>query len=241
MTPPVVAIPFLTYVLALSAAATVAAERADTSFHRQAPGRTFGVTSDTLWHTDSNVATSSLLADRFSVSESAVLCRVRFWGFYGSSLAQQPEPAPLIETMRIRIYDEVAGLPGTTLFENYVSNPSRSATGISIPTGPNPPEYLFNAPLDACFSLESNTQYWIEIAQVGDIESRFRWENSNTPGEYAVQFPVGSAWSVTIGSGQMAYELWTPEPHTSALLGLALAYRISRRPRRLAPATHPAQ
>lgn len=203
---------------------------ADTLLHRQAPGRTFGVTSDTSFVDDNGNANSSLLADRFPGPQLPT-CRTAWWSFYGSSLAQQVEPPPVNETIRIRFYDDASGLPGSVLWEEQFANPTRQATGFSIATGPGPAEFKYQVDFVNCFTPAAGTAVWIEIAQLGALNSRFRWENSNTPGEYAVQFPIGSPWHLTTGSGQMAYELRTPEPCSGALLGLGFAYCLLRRAR----------
>ncbi len=214
----------------LSAGQANAATQADVRLYRQAPGRTFGVESDTLELDDFGNPTSELLADKFSLLQPAHLGRVRFWGFYGSSFAQVLEPPPISETMRIRIYGDASGLPGGILFESFLVNPSRVATGISIPTGLGPPEYLYDVSLPNTFEIPANTNLWIEIAQLGDINSRFRWENSNTAGEFAVQFPIGTPWHLN-SDGQLAYELWTPEPCSGGLLALGLCYMLRCRKR----------
>ncbi len=204
-----------------------ASARADTLLHRQAPGRTFGVTSDSVFRDDFGNANSELLADKFTGPAQPV-CRVVWWSFYGSSLAQEVEPPPLSETLRIRFLSDAAGLPGALLWEEQFLNPLRQATGFSIATGPGPPEFKYQLEFSNCFAPVVGTAYWIEIAQLGDLNSRFRWENSNTAGEFAVQFPIGSPWHLTTGSGQMAYELRTPEPCSGALLAFLAGYLLWR-------------
>src|SRR5262249_52741671 len=206
---------------------------ADTLLYQQVPGHTFGVESDTLLRDDSGHSTSELLADNFSLAApmSLPVCRVGWLGFYGSSLAQGAEPPPQNETMRIRLYDDAAGLPGTVLAETIVTNPFRQATGLVIPTGVGLPEFRYQADLAQCFVPQAGGNYWLEIAQLGDLDSRFRWENSNIPGGFAVQFPVDSPWRLTPPTrGQLTYELRTPEPCSGAmlLLGSALARGVLR-------------
>ncbi len=201
--------------------------QADTLLHRQAPGRTFGITSDTGFIDDANRQNSSLIADRFD-SLPLPVCRVVWWSFYGSSIAQEPEPPPANESIRVRIYANEAGLPGAVLSESAFVNPVRQATGFSIATGAGPLEYRYQVDLPNCYSTSAGSSYWLEVAQLGDVSSRFRWENSNTGGEFASQFPIGSPWRITAGSGQMAYELRTPEPTSGALMGFGLAYLLRR-------------
>ena len=210
----------------------LAAEQTDMLLHRQAPGRTFGNSSDTFLRDDFGNPTGQLVADAFIFEQSAPICRTRFWGFYGSEFAQTPEPAPDIETMRVRIYADSNGLPGDIVSEHTVLNPSRTATGFSIAIGPGPLEYLYEVEFPSCFIASAGTPYWFEAAQLGEIDSRFRIESSSIRGGFAVQFPIDTPWRLTPETrGQLAYELWTPEPCSGALLALGFAYSLNRRAR----------
>ncbi len=195
------------------------AARGDVLLHRQAPGRTFGITSDTAWLNDGGTPTSSLIADKFSLASDAEICRVSAYGFFGGTGVVDPGP-PAVETLRVRFYDDSSGLPDSVDYELTIPDPSRTFTGQFINISGARQEYLYQLPLSHCFAAQGGENYWLEIAQIGDVNSRFRWENSNTAGEYAVQFPISSPWHVTTGSGQMAYELWTPEPGSGVLVGL---------------------
>ncbi|MCK6457867.1 MAG: hypothetical protein L6Q92_15215, partial [Phycisphaerae bacterium] len=77
--------------------------------------------------------------------------------------------------------------------------------------------------------VAANTDFWLEVSQVGDPFSTFRWETSSG-GELAVQAPMGNPWTL-ISPGQLAYELWTPEPTTGAL-GVLAWMIVARRTRR---------
>lgn len=208
----------------------LAAEQTDILLHRQAPGRTFGYDADTLNRDDSGQPSGQFVADRFELAAAGAVCRVRWWSFYGSSLAQELEPPPAHETIRVRFYGDRSGLPGDLLREFTFFDPPRQATGVSIPTGVGPLEYVYNVDLPVCLPAQSGTTYWLEIAQLGDIDSRFRWEASNN-GEFAVRFPIDTPYRLINNLGQLSYELRTPEPCSGALLGLALAYLLNRRAR----------
>ncbi len=201
---------------------------AETLLHRQAPGRTFGISSDTALLDDFGRPTSELVADKFTLAESADACRVNAWALYGGSDPFLDPPPPATETIRVRVYQDAAGLPGAVLQEELFLNPPRTWTGMFVALSPLRKEHLFELALSDCFAAEGGVSYWLEVAQVGDVQSRFRWENSNTPGEYAVQFPIGDPWHITTGSGQMAYELWTPEPCTGAMLALGFGVMLRR-------------
>lgn len=214
----------------LSASAPLlAAGQADILLHRQAPGRTFGVTSDTSYLDDFGNPSGALHADRFSLPTTSSICRVRAFVFFGGTGVIDPGP-PETEYVRVRVFSDSAGLPGHLLDEENFFNPQRELTGSLISIVSPRREYIYTLPLDECFAADAGTLYWLEISQVGVIDSRFRWENSNTPGEFAIQFPIGTDWRLS-SSGQLAYELWTPEPCSGALLALGLTCMFHRRMR----------
>ena len=122
------------------------------------------------------------VADDILLSEPATIRHITWWGFYGSSLVEEPEPAPETETMRIRFYHARPGdgLPDDDNIAYEVSflDPSRTATGRLVQVPPGPAEYIYEADLTTPVSLDAGTPYWLEIAQVGDLDSHFRWEFS---------------------------------------------------------------
>lgn len=214
----------------LSAQAAMAAEQTDIVLHQQAPGRTFGYASDSLYLNDSGQPFSELIADKFSLSQSLPVSRLKWFGFYGGTGILDPGP-PQIEAFRIRILSDAQGLPGTSLVDQLVENQSRSWTGQLINIAAARREYVFEATLDACFVPQPTENYWLEISQRGDLESLFRWESSNTPGEFAFQAPIGTDYRLIEGLGQLAYELRTPEPYSGSLLGFGCACLLRRRAR----------
>ncbi len=211
--------------------AAYAANQTDILLYRQAPSRTFAWDADTANMNDLGNPSGQIIADRFSIPTTSSICRLRWWGAYGSDFAQVPEPPPSGETMRIRIFNNEDGLPGSLLNESVLLNPLRVATGFSIATGFGPAEYLYDASLDNCFSAQAGMTYWIEISQLGSQDSRWRWEGSNGAGEFAVQFPIGTPYRLITGLGQLAYELRSPEPCSGALLALGCVYILRRRHR----------
>ena len=198
-----------------------AATQADIPLHRQAPGRTFGYESDTLLLDDSGQPNGQLVADRFILSQSAQVCSVRWWGFYGGTGVLDPGP-PSSESFRIRFFDDVASLPGNLISESTFDDPSRTWTGQLINIAGARREYFYQATLPQCISANAGSTYWMEIAQLDDINSRFRWENSNTLDGFAVQFPIGTPWRLSSNPSQLAYELWTPEPWSGVLLAIVV-------------------
>ncbi len=188
--------------------------------YSQAPNRAFGFASDTAFVNESGQIEGSVYADRFSVATPSSIGQLVWYGIYGPQFGPIQVP-PASESFRVRFYDQDGSFPPTLppaglLYEFNVSNPARTETGFGV--GAGFPEIRFVVTLPAPFLVQSNTPYWLEVAQVGEPESYFRWESS-TGGERAFQYPIGSAWQLA-GGGQLAYELRVPEPGSGVLVGL---------------------
>ncbi len=137
--------------------------------------------------------------------------------------------------MRIRFYHARPsdGLPdeGSIVFEESFVNPSRTATGEVIGLGPHPPEYVYEVSLATPVLLEADTPYWMEIAQIGDLESHFRWEAGYGPlnGLAAVNSLI-LEWRYTGTTADSAYQLWAvPEPGTALMVAIAATLLGRRR------------
>ncbi|MCK6457565.1 MAG: hypothetical protein L6Q92_13680 [Phycisphaerae bacterium] len=216
-------------------AAAQPASAQDVLLHAQSPSRTGGRPSDTLFFNDFSLPDGALYADRFRLSQSANIYKLVAWGFFGRRFEDLDPPPPVTETMRVRFYADAGGVPGELRYEEEFLNPPRVFTGFFVALGPARKEYRYDVTLSAGFPVAANTDYWLEVAQIGDLSSRFQWEASNF-GEYAFQYPLGAAWQSISGNGQLAYELRTPEPSGVALFlmfaGLMRLRRVrSRRSR----------
>ena len=161
-------------------------------------------------------------ADNIRLSQAATIRRVNWRGFYGVS-GQSHQPPPGDETMRIRFYAARPGdgLPGGLLLEQSFLNPPRVPTGSEVLAEVRAPEYLYQADLSTPIALSANTIYWLEVVQVGDVNSTFRWESG-----YGLvscrAFVSDSIPNWTSVSGSYAFQLSTlPEPATIALLACA--------------------
>src|SRR5262245_31130807 len=93
------------------------------------PNQLGGGASDTSFYNEFGEERWQRLADDVLLTQPATLRRVIWHGFYGDSFKNTPEPLPLTETMRIRLYDARPGdgLPGNVLFEESFLDPSRVA------------------------------------------------------------------------------------------------------------------
>jgi hypothetical protein len=165
-----------------------------------------------------------LLADDIVLSEPAVVQRVKWWGFY------HLDNPPAQEQMRVRFYDARPGdgLPGQVQYEATIANPARLWTGRRIPVSVNPREFLFDVLLAEAFTLRENTLYWLEIVQLADIETHYRWEASiGGNRRFAFTHPSFPNWSLATNHDLAFQLLGVPEPATATLLfvGLLVPYR----------------
>ncbi|RIK62031.1 MAG: hypothetical protein DCC65_18010 [Planctomycetota bacterium] len=197
----------------------------------QSPVRVGGPAADTLFRDQFGLIGWQLLADNVQFDDPQTIRRIGWWGFYGGSGTPTTPPTGT-ETMRIRAYAPRPGdmLPDSNniLYETEFTNHSRIATGEIIEVGGVPPEYYYQVDLPNPLRLEADTLYWLEIVQVGDISTRFRWETAGGQ-------QVGLAylndhildWQFT--SDSLAFQLWrVPEPGTLPV-ALIIALLISRR------------
>jgi hypothetical protein len=200
----------------------------------QPPTRLGGHGSDTLYRDRYGNEVWSRIADNVLLAESAAIRRVTWWGFYGA-YEQNHEPPTGPETMRVRFYGARPGdgLPGDMLYEESFLNPSRTATGEIIQVGGLPDEYLYHVDLATSVELAAQTLYWLEIVQVGDLESHFRWE-TGFGAQDGVAYLTSSLpdWQFDY-SGSMGFQLSTvPEPSTLVPLLLGLTALRPRRGRK---------
>jgi hypothetical protein len=224
--------------LFLSAAALILAAtsplRAEIVVDHQ-PQNTGGLASDTsfqlpgfpdeLWQR---------VADDFTLTEPATLRRVHWWAFYDS------DSPPLTETIRLRFYESrpLDGLPDESRIvrEETVVDPLREWTGRLVGVGILPREYFFTMDLSSELQLEARTQYWLEIVQIGDIASHYRWEVSlaDLNGQAAINNGGASDWISTLPGlvADTAFQLSTvPEPKSIILFCMCFTYYIGMRRR----------
>ncbi|MBI5764080.1 MAG: hypothetical protein HZA51_11200 [Planctomycetes bacterium] len=217
------------YACALILASAIRAETSVIVDHQ--PFNTGGGASDTLFATSLGQPIWQWHADDFVWATNEQLTRVNYWGFYN---ADNP---PIHETFRLRLYlpRSSDGLPGQVIHEEVILNPNRTATGREIQVGITPNEYFFEAPLVAPVTLNANDRYWLEVVQVGDITTHFRWETSvSGNSQYAYDNPLGAGWRMAQGQGDHAFQLISPEPTSIILFGLALILKTrSRRTSRM--------
>jgi len=136
------------------------------------PSNVGGLASDTLVN---EFPGWQRVADDFSLSHAAIIDRIVFFGFHHMNI--QPVAN---EDFRIRVYDQRPGdlLPGSVLYEQSFSNVPRTWTGRFVLVSGAPQEFRYEVDLSLPLELPATTTLWLEVAQIGDINSLFRWENS---------------------------------------------------------------
>jgi hypothetical protein len=198
------------------------------------PLNTGGLASDTSFYYPYPTLYWQRVADDILLANPAVITDLRWWGFYSEAM---PQPN---ELMRIRFYGSRAsnGLPdeANLVYEETFTNPTRTATGRIVLVDEGPLEYLFNARLTTPVSLASGLRYWLEIVQVGDIDSRFRWEVSPTTDGSGFAFinPTTVDWRSTLPGATVntAYQLVSvPEPTALGVFLCVLLFAGRRRSR----------
>jgi len=173
------------------------------------------------------------VADDFALSQTITAWQLVFWGFYHDGIEPVGD-----EAIRVRFYDSRPGdgLPGSPLFEQTTINPSRNWTGDFISVAGGPREYRYAVDLAGGFAIGGGTQYWLEVAQMGDVNSLFRWDVSITPpltdiAASNINFPNWTHAGLS-PPGNNAFQLLTPEPTTAALSCCGLYAILARRARR---------
>ncbi len=197
------------------------------------PAFTGGPASDTAF--TGGIVPWQRVADDFMLGDPAELRMVRWWGYYVENVAPTPE------TMRVRFLGARPsdGLPDETniLHEEEFLNPSRMATGNTVFGNVIADEYAFEVDLNSALALEASTPYWLEIVQVGNVDSEFAWEFSTTDlNSHSFINPLTIDWQAAAPLvSDMAFQLSTiPEPTTlwltaAALLGILCLRRRRRR------------
>jgi len=185
----------------------------------QQPDPAGGPLADTLALDEFGFERWQQVADNIRLIQAASIGHLAWWGFYGGD-GQSHDPPPGSETLRVRFYSARPGdgLPGDILLEESFLNLPRTFTGRIVSVGGLPREYLFEADLSTPIVLDANTVYWLEVLQVGDVNSHFRWEDgAGRVSGCAFINDYTPSWTF-VYSG-LAFELSTlPEPTSMAVL-----------------------
>lgn len=202
----------------------------------QLPTRSGGPASDTAFRDSVGRPMWAQIADNILLTQATSAGHLEWYGFYGA-YQETHDPPTGDETMRVRFYAtrEADGLPGDILYEESFLNPSRTATGFTVLDAP---EFLYSVDLSSPVVLDAETLYWLEVVQVGDLESHFRWEAGyGLVPQHATIWTLYPYWAYNTGS--QAFRLSTvPEPSVLALLGFGIGLTATLRHRKEAAYTH---
>lgn len=212
--------------LVLFTAAAPAAEQNVLIDHQ--PTRRGGPAADTEFLDMFGFPFSNFEADNFVLASPAAITRINAWGFHDL------DNPPATETMRIRFYDSRPGdgLPGGVLYEETFSNFTRIATGQIVFTGVDPHEYFYTFDLASPVALASTTLYWLELVQVGDLQTAFRWELSSGGDRSRVfRNPSFPDWTVASGSDLAFQLIAVPEPASLSFMALLIIRAVTGRRR----------
>ncbi|MFN0195665.1 MAG: PEP-CTERM sorting domain-containing protein, partial [Planctomycetaceae bacterium] len=199
------------------------------------PSNFGGPASDTLFAEFPNW---QRVADDFLLPSDAVLHRIVWWGFHNMNV--QPVAN---EDFRIRVYDQRPSdlLPGSVLYEQSFTSVPRTWTGQFVLVSGAPQEFRYEVDLPFPLSLPTTSSLWLEIVQVGDETTRFRWENSNfslpqNGKAFINSLTANMDWENTFPTGttNAAFQLigQVPEPGSITLLAVTGVAVIRRRSRR---------
>ncbi len=176
-----------------------------------------GSGADTVWNDPFNGDLWQQPADDFWFTELSRVDRVVWRGYYGGTFYGSYDPPQGTETMRLRIYSARPsdGLPGQVLREQTTSNTLKTPTGAIVGDGGPHPEFQYEMDLDTPFITEISTLYWLEVVQVGDASSMFRWVYSPRTGTpYAVTNGFVPDWVRIPDGPNLCFQLHgVPEPH----------------------------
>jgi len=170
------------------------------------------------------------LADDIFLPTSATVRRIVWWGFYHLDNPPQNE----VFQIRFLYADAVTGLPSesTIVQAELHMDVTRATTGRNVATSIEPREFRFQVDLAAPLTLEADTNYWMEIAQIGAPQSHYRWLVATPSGNgYSFRHYLQPDWAHTIGPADLAFELQSiPEPSSIVyvmLLGFLIRSRRS--------------
>jgi hypothetical protein len=188
------------------------------------PQNTGGPAADLDFINTSGQRTWQQLAHDFNLTQPAEVGHINYWGFYTL------DNPPAVEEMRVRVLGARTGdgLPdeGNVVYQQTFPNPQRTATGRRVAVGIGPHEYLLQIDLSMPLSLQAGVPYWLEVLQLDDVNTAFRWEYSPGSGTaFAFLNANVPDWQLATQTSDLAFQLVSiPEPSAIALLAIGFAF-----------------
>ena len=179
-----------------------------------------------------NEESNQQVADDFVVTgENLILSGLDIWYTYtninGDGFPVDARP-PALQNLSVRIFDDVAGNPGSILFEEAI-------TFVPIGTGvENGRDYeIFTAGFgfSTRFEMEEGARYWLSPIGLND-EDPWSWQfHDDGEGERRTRYgdrPNDPTWRPFVG--EFAYRIYAiPEPSGAIMLALASVLFLVRR------------
>lgn len=197
----------------------------------QTPSQYAGPASDSdCLHPLSGKRVWVFYADDVFLDRDALISRVTWQGLYDR------DNPPDDEVMRLRISDARPSdqLPGSVVYEELTTNHTRDATGRTMAASVSAREFTYAMDLSKLVLLEAEERYWIEITQIGCVESAFRLVHAY-PEELAPAFvsTFAADWTESESYLGTSFQLWAavPEPGSAMLVCMAIGAGLVRRGR----------
>jgi hypothetical protein len=155
------------------------------------------------------------VADEFVLSQDTTISLINWWG---NSISNPPQ------NLKIRLFSDNEGQPGTLLFESSNESILKARTGnfVNRAQGPHDrnlyPEYQYTLILRQPFQAQAGVKYWLSV--VGDSGSQWLWEASGSQENLGVQRSIFA---------DPIYGPWTPYyDNTAFAIGPVLKQRSGR-------------
>lgn len=218
--------------LALVVCASPAAATAGSIVFENAPvplGQTFDI-----WASDNNVSNgNSLMRDDFSLSTTAEIAEISWWGGWSNVTALVGAPSDA-QSWEIGFWSDNAGVPGSLIDLQPLSLADVSVTSLGKSPWRNDPEFEvfeYHATLATPFTAVGGTTYWLSIQELSSAASQsvaFGWYEKDGSSGTSYQTFNGTDFSHT----DRAFALSAvPEPGSVVLLttGALIAIPCFRR------------
>jgi hypothetical protein len=183
-------------------------------YYRQNPVDSFGGYSSQDARNPGGLGWFSEVADNFPGQAGWSINHVEFWGGYASD----PATPGNTRGFTIRFYTDNGGHPGTRVFEQDVTEFTRTQYYVTPPLPPTFPNglagYHYELDLSPPFVISSSAQYWISVVAILD-----RGGGANEP-----QW----GWIQTAGVNPPSAEQWFFSPGNFAPVGVDTAFVLAQ-------------
>jgi len=181
-------------------------------FDNGVPSKSGGFTSDD--------ASGFRFADDFVLASPEMFNTIRFWGIYGPT-----DTPPATDAFTVIFYGNSGGLPNgaNVLATHVLGNPGRTDTGDDTDGG-GLNIYVYEATF-ADMTLGPG-QFWVSVYNntTADLDDNWAWARHAFPGNDARSLDQGATWIHEFSDSELAFQLIVPEPATTTLVMVAIAF-----------------